>query len=162
MLEEDETDAAWLCGKFTSYLPKIWASRRLKVTTRELRKFLSDSASSSILPDVNYAELEMLSKLHHPNLLMLLGVSAQTSHYTTLTLIFERVAFGSLFSVLHLKCKRLSSRFVVDTIIQCCSALDFLHTSGFLHCALTSHAVLLISTGYSKLGCLEYCCSRKR
>ena len=43
-----------------------------------------------------------------------------------------------------------------DIIIQITDALIFLHNLHFLHCAITSHAIQLVSTSVAKLGQFEF------
>ncbi|CAG7834066.1 unnamed protein product [Allacma fusca] len=153
-LEDEKSDDApsWQCGKFTSFNARVWTTRKTQVSTREL----FTKSGPHCVPDILINELEVRSKLHHPNLLMLLGV-CQTNHCESISLVYERVNIGSLYSVLYVEQKQLTPRFATDVIIQMCDALEYVHSMKMIHCAISSHSVILVANGLAKLSCFEYC-----
>ena len=53
--EKDDSVPSWSCGKFTSFNPKIWTSRKTQVSTRELNA----KAGPHCVPDILINELEI-------------------------------------------------------------------------------------------------------
>ncbi|XP_072129046.1 uncharacterized protein tex14 [Mobula birostris] len=108
--------------------------------------------------DLLVTELEHCSHLRHPNLLLLMAVCLSES-LTQVRLVYQRVGLGSLHTVLHQQWAAtdgLAVREAVPLLSQVCEALLFLHSRGYLHRSLTSHAVQLVGLGQAKLGNLEY------
>jgi len=52
--------------------------------------------------------------------------------------------------------ERLASQQIQDISLQMCDAVIFLHLRGMVHCAITSHAINVISPTLFKLGNFEY------
>ncbi|CAB4058568.1 SLC11A2 [Lepeophtheirus salmonis] len=96
--------------------------------------------ASDLSPDRHYptysSELEALCKLTHPQILLLMGL-------------------GSLYYCLHEKDCMPKIKNAVDIILQIVDALIYLHSHGWLHCSLTSHAVHLVGPNVAKLSSFE-------
>ncbi len=93
--------------------------------------------------------------LTHPNILLLMGVS-YTQHYQNL--VFEHVQLGSLHARIHLQKKVPTLIVCVDILLQITDALIFIHSRGYIHCALSSHAVQFVIPFLAKLARFEYAC----
>ncbi|KAF0287325.1 Inactive serine/threonine-protein kinase TEX14 [Amphibalanus amphitrite] len=89
---------------------------------------------------------------------MFLGtpVSVRRMNLDAVTLVFERVPLGSLHHCRYTCGLRLAHTAAAELLLQVCAALQFMHAARWLHCAVTSHAVQLLTPAHAKLGCLEH------
>nr|XP_021156136.1 inactive serine/threonine-protein kinase TEX14 isoform X10 [Columba livia] len=74
-------------------------------------------------------------------------------------LVYERVNFGSLYSILHERRTEfpvLHMETILHVLLQISDALRFLHSRGFIHRSLSSYAIQIVSSGEAKLCNLEY------
>uniref|UniRef100_K7G450 Protein kinase domain-containing protein n=1 Tax=Pelodiscus sinensis TaxID=13735 RepID=K7G450_PELSI len=100
----------------------------------------------------------LCSKLRHPHLLQLMAVCLSNDLEKT-RLVYERVNFGSLYSILHERRSEfpvLHMETIVHLLLQVNDALRFLQSRGYIHRSLTSYAVQIVSAGEAKLTNLEY------
>ncbi|ELT88492.1 hypothetical protein CAPTEDRAFT_200409 [Capitella teleta] len=112
--------------------------------------------------DLILHEHDVLRRIRHPHLLSLLGVS-RSHDVQQLSLVFERVADGSLYSWMHQRKNVPSDLAVCEIFVSICEAVEFLHNQSILHCAVSSHAVHLLSANSpasAKLSNLEFAVSR--
>ena len=81
-----------------------------------------------------------------------------TENVDGMMLMFERVAIGSLYSVMHeMKTSRAARpKSIALILLSVCDALTYLHEQGILHCYVNSHSVMLTSMHAAKLCNLEY------
>ncbi|NXD78448.1 TEX14 kinase, partial [Halcyon senegalensis] len=96
--------------------------------------------------------------LRHPHLLQLMSVCLSSDLEKT-RLVYERVTFGSLYSILHERRTEfpvLHMETVLHVLLQISDALRFLHSRGFIHRSVTSYAIQIVSSGEAKLCNLEY------
>ncbi|XP_046455996.1 uncharacterized protein LOC124203305 isoform X4 [Daphnia pulex] len=135
---------AYRSGPTTEMIPRRW--HQTPVTIRRMR--------DNQPPDLLFEELQSMSRLRHPGLMMLLGVSAM-QHWESVQLVYEPIYHGSLHHRLHIMGSSIPLIKRLLVLQQICDALLFLHSKEFLHCSVSSHAVHLVSTGRAKLGCLE-------
>jgi serine/threonine protein kinase len=149
--DTDPEIPSWICGKFSTFIPMTWSRRNTSITVKSLRFKSVEEAVSDIL----IAELDTLVRLQHPRILMLLAI-CQEQNFSSLSLVFEKITFGSLYFFLHNSNLRMRSSFATDMIHQISEALDFVHGSGYLHCGISSHAIMLVAENQAKLGCFEY------
>jgi len=129
----------------------VWTKKATSVTCRQLRLNTVEEA----VPDILISELECLVRLHHPRILMLMAI-CQEDNFDSLSLVFAKVGIGSLYFFLHQQNLRLKHTFAAAIIIQISEALDFVHGSGFIHCGISSHAIMLMEENQAKLACFEY------
>ncbi|XP_010720360.1 inactive serine/threonine-protein kinase TEX14 isoform X8 [Meleagris gallopavo] len=102
--------------------------------------------------------MTMTNKLRHPHLLQLMSVCLSSDLEKT-RLVYERVNFGSLYSVLHERRTEfpvLRMETILHVLLQINDALRFLHSRGFIHRTVTSYAIQIVSSGEAKLCNMEY------
>lgn len=160
------TGVAYTCGGPTVYSPYTWLGTN--VTVRRPTPALSlpkenvQKGEDKSSPDPGACkalvqELSILRRLRHPAFLEVMAAchvsSPQPDH---ITLVFQNVPYGSLYHHLHVQHRDLSIGGAVDILVGLVEALLFLHAHGWLHAALSSHALHLISTNHAKLGAFEF------
>ena len=131
--------------------------RMTSVTVKKLDYPLQGNSSQDLL----ISEVEHLSKLRHPNVLLLMG-QCQSSSFGNLMPIFERVSIGSLHYILHEKADHLPMTYIRDIAIQVSQAMLYIHDQNYVHCSLSSHAVLMVSMHQAKVGGMEYMIQTKK
>ncbi|MBV99511.1 Inactive serine/threonine-protein kinase TEX14, partial [Eschrichtius robustus] len=139
----------------------LWNGNR--VTVKELHLPTHSHCRKLRLADLLIAEQEHSSKLRHPHLLQLMAVCLSQGLQKT-RLVYERVAIGTLFAVLHERRAQfpvLRMEVIVHLLLQTSDALRYLHSRGFIHCSLSSYAIHIVSTGEARLTNLEYMMERE-
>ncbi|KAE8624943.1 hypothetical protein XENTR_v10006100 [Xenopus tropicalis] len=133
-----------------------------EVTVKELMS-THQNCGKLHFADLLIAEQEYMSKLHHPHILQLLAVCL--SHDLEKTcLVFERVMFGTLYSILHERRTEfpvLHMETILNILLQVIDALIFVHWRGFIHCSFSSHAINIILPGLAKLSNFEFMAESK-
>ncbi|NXO27086.1 TEX14 kinase, partial [Cisticola juncidis] len=153
---EDEPAFSYHVGPYMAMTNLVWGGSR--VTVKELSLQPQQSSGRLRLGDLLLAEQEHSSKLRHPHLLQLMSVCL-SSDLEKIRLVYERVHFGSLYSILHERRAEfpvLQTETLLQVLLQVLDALRFLHSRGFIHRSLSSHAVQIVSSGEAKLCNLEY------
>ncbi|XP_074870014.1 inactive serine/threonine-protein kinase TEX14 [Carettochelys insculpta] len=153
---DDEPTFSFHIGPYMIMTNLMWGISR--VTVKELSLKPHQNCSKRRLADLLIAEQEYSSKLRHPHLLQLMAVCLSQDLQTT-RLVYERVNFGSLYSILHERRSEfpvLHMETIVHLLLQVNDALRFLHSRGYIHRSLTSYAVQIVSAGEAKLTNLEY------
>ncbi|KAK8742543.1 hypothetical protein OTU49_001943 [Cherax quadricarinatus] len=162
----EEASIAYTCGGPTVYSPYTWLGT--KVTLRrptpalslpkenvpkgEDQSTLDQGACKSLVQ-----ELSVLRRLRHPAFLEVMAACHVTSPYPEhITLVFQKVPHGSLYHHLHVEHRDLSVGGTVDILVGVVEALLFLHAHNWLHTALSSHALHLVTTNHAKLGGFEF------
>ncbi|KAM6315758.1 LOW QUALITY PROTEIN: inactive serine/threonine-protein kinase TEX14 [Podargus strigoides] len=153
---DDEPAFSYRVGPYMIMTNLIWGGSR--VTVKELCFELHENCSKLRLADLLVAEQERSSVLRHPHLLQLMSVCLSSDLQKT-RLVYERVNFGSFYSILHERRAEfpvLHMETILHVLLQISDALRFLHSHGFIHRSLTSYAVQIVSSGEAKLCNLEY------
>ncbi|KAG7222784.1 hypothetical protein INR49_016103 [Caranx melampygus] len=142
---EDEPLFSFTCGSFTFMTNYNWRGSR--VTVKTMGK--SDTAHLDLL----LIEQDYCSQLFHPQLLQLMAVSLSDDLRWT-SLVFERVAVGTLHNLLHNRRTEfpvLQDRWLLSVMLQVCEGLQYLHRAALVMRALSSHSVVLTSFSVAKL-----------
>ncbi|XP_074779336.1 inactive serine/threonine-protein kinase TEX14 [Athene noctua] len=153
---DDEPTFSYHVGPYMIMTNLMWGSSR--VTVKELGFEPHQNCSKLRLADLLIAEQERSSELRHPRLLQLMSVCLSSDLEKT-RLVYERVNFGSLYSILHERRTEfpvLHTETILHVLLQTNDALRFLHSRGFIHRSVTSYAVQIVSSGEAKLCNLEY------
>ncbi|RLV97067.1 hypothetical protein DV515_00012118, partial [Chloebia gouldiae] len=157
---DDEPAFSYPLGPYMIMTNLVWGGSR--VTVKELSFQPQQSSWKLRLADLLLAEQEHSSKLRHPHLLQLMSVCLSCDLEKT-RLVYERVHFGSLYSILHERRAEfpvLQTETLVHVLLQILEALRFLHSRGFIHRSLSSFAIQIVSSGEGKLCNLEYMIQR--
>ncbi|KAM6118457.1 inactive serine/threonine-protein kinase TEX14 [Phoenicopterus ruber ruber] len=153
---DDEPTFSYHVGPYMIMTNLMWGGSR--VTVKELSFEPHQNCSKLRLADLLIAEQEHSSKLRHPHLLQLMSVCLSSDLEKT-RLVYERVNFGSLYSILHERRTEfpvLHMETILHVLLQINDALRFLHSRGFIHRSVTSYAIQIVSSGEAKLCNLEY------
>ncbi|KFP66224.1 Inactive serine/threonine-protein kinase TEX14, partial [Cariama cristata] len=153
---DDEPTFSYHVGPYMIMTNLTWGGSR--VTVKELSFEPHQNCSKLRLADLLLAEQERSSKLRHPHLLQLMSVCLSSDLEKT-RLVYERVNFGSLYSILHERRTEfpvLHMEMILHVLLQINDALRFLHSRGFIHRSVTSYAIQIVSSGEAKLCNLEY------
>nr|XP_003929148.1 inactive serine/threonine-protein kinase TEX14 isoform X1 [Saimiri boliviensis boliviensis] len=153
---DDEPTFSFFSGPYMVMTNLVWNGNR--VTVKELNLPTHPHCSKLRLADLLIAEQEHSSKLRHPYLLQLMAVCLPQDLKKT-RLVYERIAIGTLFSVLHERRSQfpvLHMEVIVHLLLQISDALRYLHFRGFIHRSLSSYAIHIISPGEARLTNLEY------
>ncbi|NXV22217.1 TEX14 kinase, partial [Cepphus grylle] len=153
---DDEPAFSYHVGPYMIMTNLMWEGSR--VTVKELSFEPHQNCSKLRLADLLVAEQERSSQLHHPHLLQLMSVCLSSDLEKT-RLVYERVNFGSLYSILHERRTEfpvLHMETILHVLLQINDALRFLHSRGFIHRSVTSYAIQIVSSGEAKLCNLEY------
>ncbi|XP_068766158.1 inactive serine/threonine-protein kinase TEX14 [Struthio camelus] len=153
---DDEPTFSYLVGPYMIMTNLMWGGSR--VTVKELSFEPHQNCSKLRLADLLIAEQEYSSKLRHPHLLQLMSVCLSSDLEKT-RLVYERVNFGSLYSILHERRSEfpvLRMETILHLLLQINDTLRFLHSRGFIHRSVTSYAIQIVSSGEAKLCNLEY------
>ncbi|NWX90152.1 TEX14 kinase, partial [Nothoprocta pentlandii] len=153
---DDEPTFSYHVGPYMIMTNSMWGGSR--VTVKELSFEPHQNCSKLRFADLLIAEQEYSSKLRHPHLLQLMAVCLSSDLEKT-RLVYERVNFGSLYSILHerrLEFPVLRMETILHLLLQINDTLRFLHSRGFIHRSVTSYAIQIVSCGEAKLCNLEY------
>ncbi len=85
-------------------------------------------------------EVQMLSILRHPKIVMLMGMCSKTSN---LAIVFEYLPKGCLFDVLHTTPTDISQEQRLKIAYDIAGIFSFLHQSGVVHRDLKSYNILV-------------------
>jgi serine/threonine protein kinase len=143
-------------GSFMVYESMKWKDSHL-VTVKRLHA----NAVQGGCADLLIQEQKFLSKINFSKIIQFLGI-CQTENIESLVLMFERIAIGSLYNVLHeMKLtKKPKLKSIVEIMSTTCDALIYLHEQNIIHCYVSSHSIMLVTPHTCKLANLEYAVER--
>ncbi|XP_071580595.1 uncharacterized protein [Temnothorax nylanderi] len=105
-----------------------------------------------ILPtcrDAIKADVEILSEIRHPNILLLMATTYTNEH--GLVSIFEPIDC-SLYNYIHEQGERINTQGIMQIGMKLADALKYCHMRGYIHTAISSHCVYFASDTTVKLG----------
>uniref|UniRef100_UPI00398E95DA inactive serine/threonine-protein kinase TEX14 n=1 Tax=Pristiophorus japonicus TaxID=55135 RepID=UPI00398E95DA len=153
---DDEPTFSYANGPYTTMTNLTWNG--IRVTVRYMNLPTHQNCSKRLSADLLIAEQEYNSQLRHPSFLLLMAV-CQLSDLDQIRLVYERIHLGSLYGVLHERRSEfpvLLVEMIVQMLLQITDAVLYLHSRGYIHRAVTSHAVQLVLPGIAKLSNFEY------
>ncbi|XP_007904372.2 uncharacterized protein LOC103186913 [Callorhinchus milii] len=153
---DDEPTFSYPNGPYTTMSNLTWNG--IRITVKQMNLPPHQNCSKRLSADLLIAEQEYNSKLRHPNLLLLMAV-CQSSDLDQIRLVYERINLGSLYGVLHERRSEfpvLRVEVIVQMLLQITDVLIYLHSRGYIHRAITSHAVQLVLPGIAKLSNFEF------
>ncbi|XP_056412832.1 inactive serine/threonine-protein kinase TEX14 isoform X4 [Hyla sarda] len=156
--EEKVPIVSYAAGPYMTMTNLLWGSTEVTV------KGLNDTAHKCFA-DLLIAEEENMSYVQHPLILQLLALSKSPT-LERKQLVFERVPFGSFYSIIHERRSEfpaLDMKTIILILLQMIEALLFLHWRGFIHRSFSSHAIQILSvdTSRAKISNFEYMVERK-
>ena len=93
-------------------------------------------------------EVEVISNLRHPNIVLYMGVCIDYSKHLMIT---EYLPGGSLFDLLHKKKEKLTEDKILLLIEDIALGMNYLHGRKVCHCDLKSSNILIDSNWNIKL-----------
>lgn len=94
-------------------------------------------------------EINIISSLRHPNIVLYMGASIDRDNYYMIT---EYLPYGSLFDYIRKDKGRFSEREQIYISYEMAVALNYLHTRGVAHCDLKSSNILIDDNWKIKIG----------
>ncbi|OAD60905.1 Inactive serine/threonine-protein kinase TEX14 [Eufriesea mexicana] len=135
-------EIGWIAGTEDRYLELIFAE--WQNTRVSLRRHSHPECKEAIK-----ADLDVLSEIRHPNVLLLMASTLTDEH--GLVSIFESVDC-TLYHYIHDQGERISIQGIAKCGGRLSDALRHSHMRGYVHSAISSHCVYLASNGIVKLG----------
>ncbi|XP_071875868.1 uncharacterized protein isoform X2 [Bombus fervidus] len=135
-------EIGWIAGTEDRYLELIFAE--WQNTRVSLKRHSHPECKDAVK-----ADLDVLSEIRHPNVLLLMATTFTDDH--GLVSIFESVDC-TLYHYMHDQGERISIQGIAKCGGRLSDALRHSHMRGYVHSAINSHCVYLASNGVVKLG----------
>ncbi|CAI2725888.1 unnamed protein product [Schistosoma spindalis] len=149
----------------TKLLSKQWFGISVLLNQLNPDKIQSfDMKSKTVMRNLIIRELEVISHIHHPNIINLLSIvynipqesRDRSINPDNLALVYERPSMGTMYEYIQENKNTLSTLSALIISCQISEALIFLHSSGIVHCGVTPHAIYFYAEDRVKLGNFEY------
>ncbi|KAK2580235.1 hypothetical protein KPH14_012491 [Odynerus spinipes] len=135
-------EIGWVAGTEDRYLELVYAE--WENTRISLKRHTHPDCRNAVK-----ADMEVLTKIRHPNVLMLMAMTQTEDH--GLVSILEPVDC-TLYNYIHEQGERISVREIARFAGKLADALRHAHMRGYVHSAISSHCVYLASGETVKLG----------
>ncbi|XP_043258000.1 uncharacterized protein LOC122400539 isoform X1 [Colletes gigas] len=142
ILASEIFEIGWVPGTEDRYLELIFAE--WQNTRVSLKRHTHPDCKDAVK-----ADLDVLSEIRHPNVLLLMATTHTDDH--GLVSIFESVDC-TLYHYIHDQGERISIQGIAKCGGRLSDALRHTHMRGYVHSAISSHCVYLTSSGNVKLG----------
>ncbi|CAD8176604.1 unnamed protein product [Paramecium pentaurelia] len=104
-----------------------------------IKKIFNPNITQQLLDEINN-EIEMLSLLRHPNIVLLMACCTKPPNLVIAT---EFIQGGSLYHLLHKTNHQISDQLKYSIAIQIARTLQYMHQAGVVHRDIKSHNILL-------------------
>ncbi|XP_043595525.1 uncharacterized protein LOC122573355 isoform X2 [Bombus pyrosoma] len=135
-------EIGWVAGTEDRYMELIFAE--WQNTRVSLKRHSHPECKDAVK-----ADLDVLSEIRHPNVLLLMASTFTDDH--GLVSIFESIDC-TLYHYMHDQGERISIQSIAKCGGRLSDALRHSHMRGYVHSAINSHCVYLASNGVVKLG----------
>jgi len=108
-------------------------------TNVAVKKIFNPNITQELKDDISN-EVEMLNRLRHPNIVLLMGVCSKPPN---LCIITEHLPNASLFNLLHMTKTDFKPELRLTIAREIAIAINYLHLSDIVHRDIKSHNVLL-------------------
>lgn len=135
-------EIGWVAGTEDRYVELIFAE--WQNTRVSLKRHSHPECKDAVK-----ADLDVLSEIRHPNVLLLMASTFTDDH--GLVSIFESIDC-TLYHYMHDQGERISIQGIAKCGGRLSDALRHSHMRGYVHSAINSHCVYLASNGVVKLG----------
>ncbi|KAK0161749.1 hypothetical protein PV327_008166 [Microctonus hyperodae] len=135
-------EIGWVAGTENRYLDLMYAEwQNTKVC---LRRHTHPDCQNAVK-----ADLEVLSEIRHPNILLLMGIT-QTDDNGMIAICEPIVC--TLYNYIHEQRERMAVQGIAKCAKNLAAAIKHAHMLGYIHSAISPHCVFLSSNGIMKLG----------
>jgi serine/threonine protein kinase len=131
-------------GGFGEVFLGMWIGKKVAVKKLTLKNFKFKDNLNKFINEIN-----IISSLRHPNIVLYMGASINQSNYYMIT---EYLPRGSLFDYLHRDRNKINERDQINIAYEIAVALKYLHSRNILHCDLKSSNILIDDNWKIKIG----------
>ncbi len=126
----------------------LWNGKKVAIKKFFYEKMIKEENKKEILFKF-IKEINIISNLRHPNLVLFLGASI--SKKNNCYLIMEYINNGNLFDFIHKEKEKLDMNLSINISLEIALAIKYLHCRNITHCDLKSKNVLLDQNYHIKI-----------